>query len=337
MKTVAKILIVDDSPITRNLLLQILQKNPNFEVVGMAFNGKDAVSMAKLHSPDVIIMDVNLPILDGLEATKIIMSECPTGILIFTTADVARIAYNAIEAGAIDILAKPEIEQIDARFSSLFLQKVESIANLKIHNKNNSIDNKSKNQTYKYDVICIGASVGGSMAVQKILQDLPMNFPVPILISQQIDKNFDVHYVQWLKESCKIKIELASDGIIPLPGIAYVAPAQKHLTVSHIAGQKAVLRLVEDDKNIFYPSVDKLFSSVADVYKNRSIGIILSGIGKDGAQGCVDILKNGGYTIAESDESSEVFGTPKVALEQGGVSRVLYLDNISSELLKFFE
>ena len=337
MKTVAKILIVDDSPITRNLLLQILQKNPNFEVVGMAFNGKDAVSMAKLHSPDVIIMDVNLPILDGLEATKIIMSECPTGILIFTTADVARIAYNAIEAGAIDILAKPEIEQIDARFSSLFLQKVESIANLKIHNKNNSIDNKSKNQTYKYDVICIGASVGGSMAVQKILQDLPMNFPVPILISQQIDKNFDVHYVQWLKESCKIKIELASDGIIPLPGIAYVAPAQKHLTVSYIAGKKSVLRLVDDESNIFYPSVDKLFSTVADVYKNKSLGIILSGIGKDGAQGCVDIFSQGGYTIAESDESSEVFGTPKVALEKGGVTRVLFLDNISSEIMKFFE
>ena len=228
--------------------------------------------MAKLHSPDVIIMDVNLPILDGLEATKIIMSECPTGILIFTTADVARIAYNAIEAGAIDILAKPEIEQIDARFSSLFLQKVESTANAKIHNKNISLENKSKNQTFKYDVVCIGASVGGTMAVQKILQNLPVNFPVPILISLQIDKDFDIHYVQWLKESCKIKIQLASDGIIPLPGTAYVAPAQKHLTVSHIAGKKSVLRLVDDESNIFYPSVDKLFSSVADVYKNKSLG-----------------------------------------------------------------
>ena len=332
-----RILIVDSSPITRNLLLQILQKNPNFEVVGMAFNGKDAISMAKLHLPDVIIMDVNLPILDGLEATKVIMAECPTGILIFTTADVARIAYSAIEAGAIDILAKPEIEQIDARFSSLFLQKIESTANAKIHNKNISLENKSKNQTFKYDVVCIGASVGGTMAVQKILQELPVNFPVPILISLQIDKDFDIHYVQWLKESCKIKIQLASDGIIPLPGTAYVAPAQKHLTVSYIAGKKSVLRLVDDESNIFYPSVDKLFSSVADVYKNKSLGIILSGIGKDGAQGCVEIFKNGGYTIAESDESSEVFGTPKVALEKGGVTQVLSLDNISSEIMKFFE
>ncbi|MBQ1984416.1 MAG: response regulator, partial [Spirochaetaceae bacterium] len=267
-----RILIVDSSPITRNLLLQILQKNPNFEVVGMAFNGKDAISMAKLHLPDVIIMDVNLPILDGLEATKVIMAECPTGILIFTTADVARIAYSAIEAGAIDILAKPEIEQIDARFSSLFLQKIESTANAKIHNKNISLENKSKNQSYKYDVVCIGAAVGGTMAVQKILQELPVNFPVPVLISLQIDKSFDVHYVQWLKESCKIKIQLASDGIIPLPGTAYVSPAQKHLTVSHIAGKKSVLRLVDDDFDIFYPSVDKLFSSVANVYKDKSLG-----------------------------------------------------------------
>lgn len=332
-----RILIVDSSPITRNLLLQILQKNPNFEVVGMAFNGKDAISMAKLHLPDVIIMDVNLPILDGLEATKVIMAECPTGILIFTTADVARIAYSAIEAGAIDILAKPEIEQIDARFSSLFLQKIESTANAKIHNKNISLENKSKNQTFKYDVVCIGASVGGTMAVQKILQDLPVNFPVPILISLQIDKDFDVHYVQWLKESCKIKIQLASDGIIPLPGTAYVSPAQKHLTVSHIAGKKSVLRLVDDDFDIFYPSVDKLFSSVANVYKDKSLGIILSGIGKDGAQGCVDIFSQGGYTIAESDDTSEVFGTSKIALESGGVTRVLSLDKISSEILNFFE
>ena len=95
--------------------------------------------------------------------------------------------------------------------------------------------------------------------------------------------------------------------------------------------------MVDDESNIFYPSVDKLFSSVADVYKNKSLGIILSGIGKDGAQGCVDIVKNGGYTVAESDESSEVFGTPKVALEKGGVTRVLFLDNISSEIMKFFE
>lgn len=332
-----RILIVDSSPITRNLLLQILQKNPNFEVVGMAFNGKDAISMAKLHLPDVIIMDVNLPILDGLEATKVIMAECPTGILIFTTADVARIAYSAIEAGAIDILAKPEIEQIDARFSSLFLQKVESTANAKIHNKKISLENKSKNQSYKYDVVCIGAAVGGTMAVQKILQELPVNFPVPVLISLQIDKSFDVHYVQWLKESCKIKIQLASDGIIPLPGTAYVSPAQKHLTVSYIAGKKSVLRLVDDDFDIFYPSVDKLFSSVANVYKDKSVGIILSGIGKDGAQGCVDIFSQGGYTIAESDDTSEVFGTPKVALESGGVTRVLSLDKISSEILNFFE
>jgi two-component system chemotaxis response regulator CheB len=332
-----RILIVDSSPITRNLLLQILQKNPNFEVVGMAFNGKDAISMAKLHLPDVIIMDVNLPILDGLEATKVIMAECPTGILIFTTADVARIAYSAIEAGAIDILAKPEIEQIDARFSSLFLQKIESTANAKIHNKNISLENKSKNQSYKYDVVCIGAAVGGTMAVQKILQELPVNFPVPVLISLQIDKSFDVHYVQWLKESCKIKIQLASDGIIPLPGTAYVSPAQKHLTVSHIAGKKSVLRLVDDDLDIFYPSVDKLFSSVADVYKDKSLGIILSGIGKDGAQGCVDIFSQGGYTIAESDDTSEVFGTSKIALESGGVTRVLSLDKISSEILNFFE
>ena len=332
-----RILIVDSSPITRNLLLQILQKNPNFEVVGMAFNGKDAISMAKLHLPDVIIMDVNLPILDGLEATKVIMAECPTGILIFTTADVARIAYSAIEAGAIDILAKPEIEQIDARFSSLFLQKIESTANAKIHNKNISLENKSKNQSYKYDVVCIGAAVGGTMAVQKILQELPVNFPVPVLISLQIDKSFDVHYVQWLKESCKIKIQLASDGIIPLPGTAYVSPAQKHLTVSHIAGKKSVLRLVDDDLDIFYPSVDKLFSSVANVYKDKSVGIILSGIGKDGAQGCVDIFSQGGYTIAESDDTSEVFGTSKIALESGGVTRVLSLDKISSEILNFFE
>ena len=332
-----RILIVDSSPITRNLLLQILQKNPNFEVVGMAFNGKDAIPMAKLHLPDVIIMDVNLPILDGLEATKVIMAECPTGILIFTTADVARIAYSAIEAGAIDILAKPEIEQIDARFSSLFLQKIESTANAKIHNKNISLENKSKNQSYKYDVVCIGAAVGGTMAVQKILQELPVNFPVPVLISLQIDKSFDVHYVQWLKESCKIKIQLASDGIIPLPGTAYVSPAQKHLTVSYIAGKKSVLRLVDDDFDIFYPSVDKLFSSVANVYKDKSLGIILSGIGKDGAQGCVDIFSQGGYTIAESDDTSEVFGTSKIALESGGVTRVLCLDKISSEILNFFE
>lgn len=333
-----KILIVDDSSITRALLLQILRKNPEFQVIGMAFNGNDAVALTKLHNPDVIIMDINMPEMDGFEATKIIMKENPTPILIFTSEDVVRIGYAAIEAGAIDILAKPDMEQMDARFISLFLQKIESAAKANIKNKIQEEESFVKNKKQQFDIICIGASTGGPVAVQKVLQDLPSDIPVPILVTQHIDKNFDKHYVQWLNDSCNTKVQLASDGIIPMPGNVYVAPAEKHLTVCHVSGGKSVIRLTDDPPLHFLrPAVDKLFSSVAKIFKSRCLGVLLTGMGKDGAQGCVDILKNGGYTIAESERTCVIYGMPKVAVEIGGISTVLDIDEIANKIKELLQ
>ncbi len=333
-----KVLIVDDSAITRSLLTQILEKSSKFEIVGFAFNGKDAISLTKIHHPDVIIMDVKMPIMNGLEATKIIMNECPTAILIFTTEDVARIGYSAIEAGAIDILPKPDMEQMDARFFNLFLQKIESASKANIKNKILQQKTNLRNNNQKFDVICIGASTGGPVAVQKVLQSISTKVTAPILITQHIDKSFDYSYAHWLNDSCNFNVQLACDGIVPLPGNVYIAPAEKHLIVAHGAGGKSILRLVDDEPVHFLkPAVDKLFFSAAQIFRSNCLGVVLTGMGKDGAEGCVSILENGGYTIAQSESSCVIYGMPKAAIEINGISKILNLDEIGSFINSFFD
>lgn len=331
-----KILIVDDSAIIRMMLKQIIAKSDELEVIGEANNGQVAVELTKNLHPDVIIMDIYMPVMDGLEATRQIMKDCPTAILVFTTEDVARIGFKAIEAGAVDILPKPELEQLDSRFSKLFLQKIASVSDANLTRKFSSSNFQPESSGQIFNIVCIGASTGGPIAVQTVLKSIPKDFKVPILITQHIDESFDNHYASWLSESSEIDVTLASDGIIPLPGHAYVAPADKHLVVSPTASGLGVLRLTDDPPVHFLrPAVDPLFSSAAKVYKSTCLAVLLTGMGKDGAVGCAEIRKEGGFTIAESEKTCVVYGMPRAAIESNAISRILDLNEIGPLVVSF--
>ncbi len=330
-----RVLIVDDSAVIRTMVKQILLRSNEIEIAGEAGDGEKAVHEAKILKPDVIIMDINMPVMDGLEATRQIMKTCPTSILMFTTEDVARVGYQALEYGAVDIIPKPDLSKVTSVFYSFFLSKIISVAGSKsqasIQVKKYEIPHTSAN----YEVLCIGASTGGPLAVQKVLKGLSPHFPVPILITQHIDKSFDHHYASWLSETSGIHVKLANDGEIPQPGNAYVAPADRHMILERsLADGTAVIRLTLDPPVHFLrPAVDKLFFSASEVYGQKCIAVLLTGMGKDGAEGCRIIKMVGGYTIAESEETCIVFGMPKAAIDAGAVSEIVSLPDICTRIV----
>lgn len=329
-----KVLIVDDSMVACGIVKQMLGTSDKFEVVGVAHDGKESIIKTKETKPDVIIMDINMPEMDGLEATRIIMKECPTAILVFTTEDVARVGYTAIEAGAVDILPKPDFDLKDDRFTQLFLHKIESASKALLERKfDNGVLEVSEKTDQKFKIVCIGTSTGGPVAVQNLLKDFPEDFPIPILITQHIEVGFDSHYVSWLSSCCKLKVSLAVDGEVPQPGHIYVAPADKHLTMSP-AASGCVLRL-SDEPPVFFlrPAVDIMFKSAAQVFKQDCLAVLLTGMGKDGGEGAKSIKDAGGFVICESEETCVVYGMSRAAIEAGAASRILPLDKIGKLIL----
>ncbi len=320
-----RVLIVDDSIVSQRLYKGILAANGNFEVVATANNGQDAIALTKKHMPDVISMDINMPVLNGVEATKVIMSEFPVPILIvsslYDTSNL-QLAMEVLEAGAVGIIPKPngpthprfrfEADRYTRnlkRYSKAIIQKKTPKAPEKPssgHRKpitTGTIGTEKK----KYEVLVIGASAGGPLAIKTILNRLNSNFPLPILIVQHIDASFISGYINWLQTYTSIKLEQISEEQKLLPGHAYFSSGQRHLVLS----DKGLAKLSDaPDYKGHKPSVKELFESAAYTYKDKTIGVLLSGMGSDGAKELKLLKEIGALTIAQDKESCLVYGMP---------------------------
>jgi len=334
-----KILVIDDSALIRRILCSILEKDPQIEVVGEAENGKVGVEKAIKLKPDVILMDIHMPVMDGLEATQNIMSLCPRPILIISSVVNKTEAYSsfrALAAGALDVLKKPDSDAEWKKLSEILIRKVKLFAEVK-----NLSPVKVKPQVLpltgvkkgkeKYEVVAIGASTGGPTILKEIIAPLPPSFPMPILIVQHMPHGFIEVMVEWLNYNVKLKVKQAQQGESIKAGIVYVAPAGKHLQVN--SRRFLVVDGVTPLVNSHRPSVDLLFQSVAQVYGDKAIGILLTGMGEDGARGLKAIKEAGGYTIAQDKQGCVVFGMPKAAIELGAAIKVLKPAQIAQELL----
>lgn len=344
-----RVLVVDDSAVIRTLLKRSLAKDPRIEIVGEAYDGEGAIEQNRLLKPDVITMDIYMPVMDGIEATKRIMRESPAAIMIFSTEDSARMGYAALEAGAVDMLKKPDLTHFSPDFYRSFIERIVAVTERGHKSpvfakrteglspfsmpaatavKKKVLAPAAKGER---DLLVIGASTGGPVAVQQVLSKIGRDFPYPILITQHIDSSFDKHYSSWLSDTTGMKVTLAQDGGLLEPGTVYVAPANYHLVVGSrtAAGYRSNL-VDEPPVNYLKPAVDYLFKSAAKVAGSHCIAVLLTGMGRDGAAGCVDIHKNGGYTIAEAEETCVVFGMPKAAIDLGAASTVLPLYDIAS-------
>ncbi|MDI6735430.1 MAG: chemotaxis response regulator protein-glutamate methylesterase [bacterium] len=345
MKETIKVLIVDDSAVIRDAILNTLESEEGIKVIGTATNGKEAIDLIPELKPDIITMDIVMPIMDGLTATEHIMAYHPTPILVITSLlpQDMKIAFKALNAGAVDVVERPTISELSKPTSKIrkqLIDKVKLFANIKvITHLGGRLPKKEDVRPvrqvgpvgHSFKIVSIASSTGGPKTVRKILAKLPKDFSMPVVIVQHISAGFTKGLVDWWNNECAIEIKEGKDGEKLCPGVVYVAPSYVHMLVTREEKIK-----LEDTPPVggHKPAGNVLLSSVAKVYGQSAIGIILTGMGDDGAMGIKAIKEAGGWTIAEDEASCAIFGMPKVAIEMGVIDKVLSLDAISDELMR---
>jgi two-component system, chemotaxis family, protein-glutamate methylesterase/glutaminase len=342
--TMIKVLIVEDSPVMQELLVYTLQSDPDFKIVGVAADGEEAIKMVMEKHPDVIAMDCYMPKLSGQEATRKIMETKPTPIVIvtgsLTTKDVA-ITFSLIEAGALAIVKKPNsvnhpeykkdtrelIQTLKLMSEVKVVKRISRIPKEKATIK--PIIEKTVKAGSEIKIVVLGASTGGPLVLQKIISGLPRDFLVPLLIVQHISLGFVNGFVEWLANTTNFPSHVASQGEFPLPGHIYIAPDACHMGVE--SGPRILLS-DHAPENGLRPSVAYLFRTTANIFGAGAVGVLLSGMGRDGAEELKLMKDKGAITIVQNEESSVVFGMPGEAIKLNAATLVLSPEEISSAL-----
>ncbi|MEB3160594.1 MAG: chemotaxis-specific protein-glutamate methyltransferase CheB [Synechocystis sp.] len=346
-----KVLLVEDSPIARSILQRMIDSDPDMKVVGTARTGQDAMELLPKLKPNIICTDLYMPRMDGLELTQQVMAKQPTPILVISAgvgAEDKKNVFSLLEAGAVDVFPKPgagQIEDYEAQ-KDILLQKIRVLAGVKVFTKKyrglQLPGKKTETLTMPpagnrvpprlgkpIELVAIGASTGGPQAFQAVLESIPPTFPVPILCVQHISQGFLDGFIRWLDQSCAISIQIAKTGEKPQAGKVYFPPDRQHLRID---SQGRFICLEGPLVDSHCPSVTVLFQSVAKKYGPASIGILLTGMGRDGASGLLELKQKGGYTIAQDEASSIVFGMPQEAIKLGAAKVVLPLTEIAGHL-----
>jgi two-component system chemotaxis response regulator CheB len=335
-----KVLVTDDSLVTRKFLVKMLSLDPEIEVIGTACNGVEAIEFIRKTKPDVITMDINMPLMDGFEATINIMSEMPVPIVIvssgYTISETEK-KFRALEVGAVAIMplpygvGNPDYELTMKRFVST-VKLMSQVKLIKRWNRSTNSDQKNNNPDLilpfedikdigsKVRILVIGASAGGPIALKEILDHIPSDLPCPVIIVQHIDAEFTQGFADWLNLTSAIHVSLATDGEVLIPGNAYMAPGDHHIGVSAIDTIKVSKEVHESGLR---PSVSYLFRSVRGVYCDKALAVLLSGMGADGATELKLLKDAGSITIAQDAASSLIHGMPGEAIKLGGACYVL--------------
>jgi two-component system chemotaxis response regulator CheB len=325
-----KTLIVDDSPLVRTIIRDFLESDGSFRILAEAENGLEAIKLSGQYVFDLITMDIEMPVMNGLDATAAIVKDSNAVIVVISTHDTAKMAYDATVKGANEFFPK------DIFTSTMPGGKRNEILNtLKqlVQNKNKSgvIQKTGQSDPVEFrrvNCVVIGASTGGPKALSELCPELPGDFPVPVILVQHNASGFDKSFAKWLQEYCQLKVCLAEQMIVPERGNLYVAPTDKHL----LTGNMGFVLNDDDPVNNQKPAVDKLFQSAAVRYGKSLVSVILTGMGNDGAEGTRAVREAGGITIAQDEASSMIYGMPQAAVETGCVNIVLPLDGIAGKL-----
>ncbi|KFE57780.1 protein-glutamate methylesterase/protein-glutamine glutaminase [Pseudomonas syringae] len=380
---VVKVLVVDDSGFFRRRVTEILSSDPNIKVVGTATNGKEAIDLALSLKPDVITMDYEMPMMDGITAVRHIMQRSPTPVLMFSslTHEGARVTLDALDAGAVDFLPKnfEDISRNPDKVKQLLCEKVHSIARSNrrmgsfstpapasaptpavsaapVSSRSTSpapapaptrslppratpapaersahaaLSPAPKRKAYK--LVAIGTSTGGPVALQRVLTQLPANFPAPIVLVQHMPAAFTKAFAERLDKLCQISVKEAEDGDILRPGLALLAPGGKQMMVD---GRGAVKILPGDERLNYKPCVDITFGSAAKSYGDKVLAVVLTGMGADGREGA-RLLKQGGSHIWAQDEAScVIYGMPMAIVKADLADAIYSLDDIGKHLVE---
>lgn len=337
-----RVLVVDDSPTVRELLVRIFQSDPEFQVVGTARDGQEAVALTGQLRPDVITMDIRMPRLDGFQATKQIMQRFPTPIVVVSASvesEELKIAFNAIRAGALTVVEKPE-GPADRSFESIrkeLLTTVKLMARVKVVRRWATGTLRplppvsAKSAQAGTAVVAIAASTGGPGALYQVLQGLPADLPVPVLIAQHISRGFAQGLVDWLAGASPLPVEMAQAGAALRPGRVLVAPDDSHLLIGR---DGRVVLQPSDGHRELCPSADLLFGSAAEALGSRVLAVIMTGMGRDGVEGLKQVKAAGGRVLAQDERSCVVFGMPAEAIAAGVVDRVVPLGQLAAAIVQ---
>jgi two-component system chemotaxis response regulator CheB len=327
-----RVLIVDDTALTRAALKSILESDPSIEVIAEAKDGRDGVRKAFALKPDVITMDLKMPIMDGMEAIQSIMQEMPVPIIVVSTINV-EIIVKALSIGAMDFVP---ITQDMEKISEDLIQKIKIARKVKplrrmrqaVHITESVPKNKNLSK-----VIAVGVSTGGPQALEILLAGFSKGIPAAFLVVQHISSGFIEGLVEWLKPGISLDLKVAEDGDEIKPGRILVAPDNFNM-LAHKDGN-IVLENADPEKQMIYvPSIDLMMKSVSEVYEKDAIGLLMTGMGNDGVAGMRYIKEEGGKTFAQDEETSVIFGMNKAAIEKGYVDKVFPLDHLAGEISK---
>ena len=344
-----KILIVDDSALVRKQLRGLIE-DLDFEI-DIAKNGKEAIDKAIAKDYDVITMDINMPVLDGISAVKEIMQKNPTAILMVSslTSENASVTIEAMEYGAIDFILKPGTMNVGVEESGAeIVRKIKSLSRIPKRRIKMPVQVKTVSQRSSCSlkehvtlpqeldkIVLIGVSTGGPGLIEQIVSSLPLDYPQPVLIVQHMPEQFTLAFAERLARVTELPVHHTSSNDEVLPGHIYLASGGVHLHLRKKTSGK-VVTFDSKDKNgrFFQPAVDELFESALKVFSAEKIfAVLLTGIGDDGANGMVEIKKAGGYTVAESEATSTVYGMPREAYERGGTSQVMDFPDILEKIV----
>ncbi len=344
------VLVVDDSPTVRAVLRRLIAAVADLKVVGEACNGEQAVAETVRLSPDVILMDLEMPVMDGFQATERIMTVRPTPILVITSRanrNQVRTSFEALRRGAVEVLPKPEDPagwDLLARTLPLALRAAAqartrgtSVVRSPLAGPSGAAGAEAATVIRQARVryVAIGASTGGPWAVHVLLSALPPSPPATVLVVQHIAPGFEEGFAEWLSSELPMDVRLARDGETAAPGTVRIAPAGAHLVLEH----GGVLRLQPERApgGLHRPSADELFLSCAESNPSVSAGVLLTGMGSDGARGLAALRRAGGLTIVQDEASSVVFGMPRAALEAGAATIALPPAEIGAFLTRSWE
>jgi two-component system, chemotaxis family, protein-glutamate methylesterase/glutaminase len=350
-----KVLLVEDSPIALEILQRLLNSSTAIKVVGTAHHGKQALELIPGTQPDVVCVDLLMEYMDGLELTRQVMASCPRPILVISNAvqetDTDNI-FRLLQAGAVDVFPKPKAGSPSdyEKVKTALIHKIKVLSGVKVFTRPLSkpescrrgemvaisppkipaISNLTVVQNSQFKVLAIGASTGGPGAFEKILCRFPAHFPLPVICAQHISEGFLEGLTHWLKAHCSLNVKIAQIGELPQPGTIYFAPETQHLELN---AQGRFSYSPQKQARAYCPSITLLFKSIARFYGNTCLGVLLTGMGNDGAEGLKAIFETGGLTIAQDESTSVIFGMPKEAIALGAAQYVLPLQDIAPFLL----
>ena len=343
-----KVLVVDDSVFMRKLLTDLFAGETDFSVVDTARNGKDAIDKVKRLKPDLITMDVEMPVMDGIKALEVIMKEAPTPVVMISslTQAGAVATLRALEIGAVDFVAKTAgpISNITAIRTEILTKcraavraNVSQLAAGRTTAKALPAMPKMHSQpglAFDERIVAIGTSTGGPRALQEIITKLPGNIPCGIVIVQHMPPGFTKSLAERLDSLSSVTVKEAEHNEVIRPGHVFIAPGDYHMLIEREGG-KTVIKLNQNSPiGGHRPAVDPLMESVARAYGSKAIGVILTGMGRDGAKGIEAIKRQNGHTIAEDQSTAVVYGMPKAAIELGVVDKIVPITGVTAEILK---